>query len=361
MLRKYAELLVNYSLYIKSGETLYINTTTLAEPLVREIYALAIAKGAQVEVQFDFEGKSEAFFENASEDQLSTPPIFHKIAMEEFDAYLYIKAPYISSDYKIDSDKRNLRSESLKNINQTYFERTANGSMKRSLCQYPTENDAKLAGMTLDEYSKFIFQACKLYEPNPIEAWQKVSSDQQKYVDYLNGVKKIEYINKSSHIEFSVEGRTWINSDGKTNMPSGEVFSSPVENSVNGHIFFDYPSIYQGEEVQGIYLEVRDGIVVKWSAEKGQSLLDKLLTLPGANQFGEVAIGTNYSIQIPTKNILFDEKIGGSIHMALGQSYGQTGGLNQSSIHWDMICDMRNEGQILADGNLIYENGYFII
>lgn len=162
-------------------------------------------------------------------------------------------------------------------------------------------------------------------------------------------------------ITFSVEGRIWMNSDGQTNMPSGEVYTAPHEDNVNGTIFFDYPSIYRGHLVQGITLHVEQGEIVSWEAKTGQALLDEVFNTEGARRFGEVAIGTNYNIQKPTGNILFDEKIGGSIHMAVGQAYYQTGGKNTSPIHWDMISDMISEGEIWADGNLIYRNGKFLI
>ncbi len=361
MLKKYAQLLVNYSLYLKKSEHLYIHTSTLAEPLVKEVYRYAVKKGAHVSVQFDFEHQQEIFFEEAAEHQLKHIPPFKKMAMEGFDAYLYIRAPFSLSPNGIDPDKRKLRSEALKQMNQTYFSRTADGSMKRSLCQYPTQANADVAGMSLKDYQQFVFEACKLNSSNPQASWEKVSKEQQHIVDFLNTKNKIRYKNEQTDISFSIENRTWINSDGKTNMPSGEVFSSPVESTVQGSIYFDYPSIYMGEEVEGIRLTVKNGEVVKWEAKKGQDFLDKIMSIKGARHFGEVAIGTNYNIQQATKNILFDEKIGGTIHMALGQSYGQTGGKNQSSIHWDMICNMKQNGAIYADDELIYENGKFII
>ncbi|MDA9774263.1 aminopeptidase [Saprospiraceae bacterium] len=361
MLQKYAKLLVNYSLYLKKGEHLYISTSIIAEPLVKEVYREAIKVGAHVSVQFDFEDQQSIFYNEASNEQLNFIPPFHKMAMEKFDAYLFIRAPYSLTATDIDPEKRKIRSEALRPINKVYFDRTATGSMKRSLCQFPTEANAEVAGMTLEQYESFVFEACRLFEDDPQASWEQVSRDQQHIVDKLNKVETIRYKNNKSDISFSVKGRTWINSDGKTNMPSGEVFSSPVEDSVNGEIFFDFPSIYMGQAVEGITLTVKNGEVVKWHANVGQALLDKIMTIDGARYFGEVAIGTNYKIQRATKNILFDEKIGGSIHMALGQSYGQTGGKNQSSIHWDMICNMKVGGQIFADDILIYENGKFII
>jgi aminopeptidase len=171
----------------------------------------------------------------------------------------------------------------------------------------------------------------------------------------------VHYLGEGVDIKFSTKGRKWINSDGQTNMPSGEVYTSPVEDSVNGTIHFTFPVIYSGHEIEGITLWVKDGQVEKWEAKRGKQMLDNVFQLPGARYFGEAAIGTNYNIDRFTKNILFDEKIGGTVHMAIGQSYLQTGGKNQSPIHWDLIANMKNGGQIYADGEKIYENGLFLI
>jgi len=360
MLTKYAQLITNYSLDLKAGERLYIRTTTVAEPLVREIFREATKLGCHVMVDMEFRSKTKIFMDNASDEQLSYVDPLKKMAMETCDAYLYIRAPFnLRADKNIDKEKRKKRAAAGKVLNKIYFDRMAEGTMKRSLCQFPTQANAQEAGMSLEEYEHFVYDACKLYEDDPVAAWLEVRKSQQRIVDFLNQKSEMRYVNKHSDISFSVEGRTWINSDGMNNMPSGEVFSAPVEDSVNGHITFDYPSIYMSQEAAGIRLEVENGKVVKWSADRGQELLDQVFAIPGANYFGEVAIGTNYNIQTATKNILFDEKIGGSVHMAVGQSYGQCGGKNESSIHWDMISDMRDGGQIFADGEMIYENGKF--
>ena len=202
---------------------------------------------------------------------------------------------------------------------------------------------------------------CMLNLDNPIAAWQDLSNKQQSLVDYLNKVSKIRYVGPKTDISFSTKDRIWINSDGHYNMPSGEVFTGPVEDSVQGHIYFTYPTVYEGADVSGIYLEVDKGVITSWKADVGQEVLDRVFSIEGARQFGEVAIGTNYSIQRATKNILFDEKIGGSIHMAIGASYPETGGKNESAVHWDMIKDMKTDAQIYADDILIYENGEFKI
>lgn len=361
-LERYADLLVHYSLFIQPGERLFVRTTTLAEPLLKQVYLKALEAGATVECELSFEDQEKILMAAGKDDQLDHVSSGYKIAMEEFDALLTIRAPYLSTlEYTIDPDRRKRRANALHPYEQLYFQRLGNGSLKRSLCQFPTAYGALHAGLSLEEYSEFIQQACFVNEPDPFAKWKELSRFQQNIVDYLNHCDCIVYRHPDFEISFSVKGRKWINSDGKANMPSGEVFTSPVENSVNGEIYFNYPSIYQEQEVEGIRLKVKNGEVVEWSAKKGQDLLDRIFQLDGSRYFGEVAIGCNQNIQRPTKNILFDEKIGGTIHMAIGQSYLQTGGQNHSSIHWDMITDMRNGGEILADGKVIYRDGSFIL
>ncbi len=362
VLKKYAHLLVNYCLELQQGERVYIKSTTLAEPLIREVYRAALQVGAHPVVDLSFREKGRIFMNESDEHQLHYISPLYREAMEQFEAYLVIRAPYnLREDQNVDSAKQKIRKESTKDLINTYFKRTANKSLKRSLCQYPTQASAQEAGMSLEEYEHFVYNACHLFSENPEAEWLKVRKHQQQIVDYLNNVDQIRYQCNKTDITFSVKDRTWINSDGQNNMPSGEVFSGPVEDSVNGTVHFNYPSVYMGHEVEDIVLEVKDGVVQSWSAKKGEELLDKIFEIEGARQFGEVAIGTNYNIQTATKNILFDEKIGGTIHMAIGQSYIQTGGKNQSAIHWDMITDMKDGGRIYADDRLIYENGSFII
>ena len=361
ILKRYAHLLVHYCLELKKGQQLYIQSTLLAEGLIREIYREAIAIGAHVEVDLAFREKNNIFMKNASEDQLTYVSPIRQYILENFDAYLYVRAPYnLSEDANVDPNKRTLRSKAHGQLNQLFSERTADGSLTRSLCQFPTQANAQGAGMSLEEYQDFVYSACHLYDDDPAATWRKNRSEQQKYVNHLNSSEIIRYQGPETDITFNVKGRTWINSDGRVNMPSGEVFSGPVEDSVNGHIYFDYPSIYNGKEVSGIRFEVEHGYIKSYSAERGQEVLDEIMNISGARYFGEVAIGTNYNISRPTKNILFDEKIGGTIHMAIGQSYIQTGGQNKSVIHWDMISDM-TKGKIYTDGQLIYRDGHFLI
>ena len=362
VVQRYAQLLVEYCLEIKAGEKLYIYSTTLGEPLVREVYRFANRLGAKVVTDLSWREQSRIFYQEAKEAQLTwANPLIEQV-YQTFDAYLYIRAPFnLREEQSVDGKKRAIRNSALKPLHNIYNQRTADRSLKRCLCQYPTQAAAQEAGMSLEEYERFIFESCRLFEADPAASWLQVRNEQQQLVDYLNGTNQMEYKNAQTDLSFSVEGRTWINSDGRTNMPSGEVFSAPVEDSVNGYIHFDYPSVFRGHPVQGITLWVENGVITRWKAEIGQELLDEIFQIEGARQFGEVAIGTNYKIQQATKNILFDEKIGGTIHMAVGQSYKQTGGLNNSSIHWDMISEMKKGGQIFADGVKIYEDGVFMI
>ncbi|MEL6865768.1 MAG: aminopeptidase [Bacteroidota bacterium] len=361
-LQKYANLLVNYCLEIQPGDQLYIKTSLLAEPLVREVYRYAIRAGAYtVEIDMDFRGKNRIYYDEANEDQLQQVSPNYKKAIETFDAYLYIRAPYnLKEDQNIATEKVNIHKKAGAEISKIYFKRTATRELKRNLCQYPTDAAAQNAGMSLEEYEQFVFNACHLFDDDPIEQWLKVRSFQQQIVDVLNAKEQIRYKGDGIDIQFSTKERTWINSDGQTNMPSGEVYTSPVETSVNGVVNFSYPAVYMGNEVEDVTLWVKDGYVEKWEAKQGQAFLDRIFQMEGARRFGEAAIGTNYNIQQFTKNILFDEKIGGTIHMAIGQSYLQTGGKNQSSIHWDMIANMMDGGEIYADDEKIYESGRFL-
>ncbi|MEM8526768.1 MAG: aminopeptidase [Bacteroidota bacterium] len=363
MLEKYAQLLVDYSLELKAEEKLFIQTTLLAAPLVKEIYRLALRKGAIVETDISFEDKGNIFMQEAYNDaQLSYVSPTYRQAMEQFNAYLYIRAPFDLNTPNYSSPAKSKKRElAYRPYRKIYSERTATRDLKRSLCQFPTEASATAADMSLEEYQNFVYQACHLFADDPMEEWLKVRKQQQQVVDHLNQTTKVRYLGEGTDISFSTESRTWINSDGQTNMPSGEVYTSPVEDSVNGQIHFSLPSIYMGNRVSGVTLWVKDGYIERWEAKEGKQLLDSIFEIEGARRFGEAAIGNNFNIQQFTKNILFDEKIGGTVHMAIGQSYLQAGGKNTSSIHWDMIADMRNGGEIYADGEKIYENGDFLI
>ena len=362
ILQKYAHLLVNYCLELKPGENLLVQSTTLAEPLIKEVYREALRAGALVDVHLRFQEQGKILMEEADNKQLAHISPLYQQAMQTYKAYLHIMAPFnLREEQGANEEKVRIQRESQKDIQKLYFERTATRDLKRNLCLFPTDALAQNAGMSTEDYSRFVWQACKLEDDDPIKSWKEVGTQQQKIVDFLNKKTEIRYLGEHIDLTFRTEGRTWINSDGKTNMPSGEVYTSPEEDSVNGKVHFSFPGLYMGEEVEDVTLWVKNGYIEKWEASRGKAFLDYIFSLEGTRRFGEAAIGTNTNINRLTKNILFDEKIGGTIHLAIGQSYLQAGGKNTSSVHWDMITDMRNGGQIFADGEKVYENGQFII
>lgn len=362
IINKYAELLVDYCLEIKTGERLFIKTTTLAEPLVREVYREAIIRGADIDVEFEFREQNRLFSMHAKEEQISYVSPLYKLAMETYDAFLHIRAPFsLREKHQSNSSYSHLRQEALKPLTSKYFERIGNGSLKRTLCQYPTLAAAHEAGMSLEEYENFVFSACYLFDGDPQARWLDVRRSQQKAVDILNKATEVHYYGPNINLTFSTAGRKWINSDGRNNMPSGEIYTSPVEDSVNGEVTFTLPLLFKGELLENIHLKVKQGRIVSYNCTNGQEILDAIFAIPGARVFGEAAIGTNFNISNFTRNILFDEKIGGTVHLAVGQSYIQAGGKNTSSLHLDMITDMTTDSKITADGQEIYRNGTFVI
>ena len=271
---------------------------------------------------------------------LAASPVFERIKRLENNGYI---KKYIAL---LDAEKLNRGFIVFCNIKLKQHDRTIGNQFVSDIMKieeivecYNISGDydflMKVYAKDMKHYQDFVFNACNLFYDDPIAEWKKLSVKQQSIVDHLNKCTKVEYKGNDIDISFSTEGRIWINSDGKTNMPSGEVYTAPVEDSVNGIVRFSHPSIFMGTEVEDIRLEVKDGEVVKWDAKRGKALLDKIMDIPGARRFGEAAVGTNFNIDKFTKNILFDEKIGGTIHMGIGQSYIQTGGKNQSPIHWD--------------------------
>lgn len=362
ILSKYADVLCDYSLKLKDGDKLLIRSTTLGENLVRAVYKKALICGAYPDIEISIEGIERLKYDWANDKQLKYTSGLNKYTMENYDCLLHIDADYNLKELEsVAPAKKQLKSESRKEIIEIFTKRAAAGELRWTICQYPVLSCAQESSMSLSEYENFIYNACGLFEESPIKYWQNVYEKQEILVNKLNNYKTFRFLGEGIDVSFSTKNRTWINSCGVHNMPSGEVFTSPVENSVNGFVTFTYPGIYMGSEVEGIEFEIKDGEIIKWNAKKGKSLLDSLMSIEGAKRFGEIAVGTNYNIKKFTKNILFDEKIGGTIHMAIGNSYPETGGQNKCSIHWDLIADMHNNSKIFADDKVIYENGKFII
>jgi aminopeptidase len=362
-IEKLADLLVNYSVAVRPGDKVAIQGDSAAEPLLKAIYVKVLKAGGNPFFVISPDGVNELFYRYASDDQLKhvAPPT--KLIMETYDVRISIGAETNTKELSgIDPAKIVMRQQARSAIMKTYLERAARGELRWTYALYPTNAYAQDSDMSLAEYEDFLYSACLGDINDPIGYWKNFSAWQQKIVEWLKGKKQIHITAPGTDLHLSVEGRTFVNCDGHENMPDGEVFTGPVEDSINGHVLFSYPSIENGREVSGIRLWFEHGRVVKATAEKNQDfLLQTLDTDPGARGVGEFAFGTSRGINRFTRQILFDEKINGSFHMALGASYPETGGKNESAIHWDMICDMREGGKVTVDDQLMYQDGKFII
>lgn len=358
-----AKILVHYSIDVKPNDWVVITTSVDAFPLAKEVLRYVLRAGGNPSILLDSDDLREVILKESSDDQLQWISPIENLMYKDIDAIIRLRAPQNTRTLTgIDPQKQRLHKIARRELMETYMRRSAEGSLRWVITVHPCRALAQEADMSLEEYENFVFAATFADQEDPIGAWQKVHDDQQRLVDWLDGKKEVVVRGPNSDLSLSIDGRVFINSDGKRNMPSGEIFTGPVEDSVNGWVRFTYPAITEGREVEGVRLEFEHGKVVKATAEKNEEyLLTMLDSDEGARYLGEFAIGTNYGIKQFTKSILFDEKIGGSIHMAVGAGYPETGSKNKSSIHWDFICDMRDDSEILVDGQLFYKNGQFQI
>lgn len=358
---KLAGVLVNYCLDMQKGDLFQINCTPLATPLVTEVYREAIRKGAHPFLRVGVAGINEIFFKEAKKHQLSHVSPIATFTMENIDKLLSIRAAANTRSLaNVDPQRQALARTASKDIFETFMTRSAAKELMWCGTQFPCHASAQDAEMSLSEYEDFVLKACLVHKKDPVAAWRSVRRKQAKLCRMLDQRKTLRIVSKGTDVSMRIEGRKWINSDGKHNMPSGEIFTSPIEDSVEGKVSFSFPGCYGGKEAHGVVIRFKKGKAVKASASKGDDFLNASLDSDeGARFVGEIAIGTNDAIQKFTKNTLFDEKIGGTIHMALGASYPDTGGQNKSSIHWDMVNDMREGGTIYADGKIIYRDGEF--
>jgi aminopeptidase len=355
-----AEVIARYSLSLKPGEPVLVLTSVPALPLAREFYRQALAAGALPLVRTLHPEFDELLYRFGSDEQLRFVPAADRLDLETARARLVIRGDEnLATLAAAAPDRLAVARQARKPLMDVFMERKGRGELKTCLTQYPTCASAQEAGMSLDAYADFVFSACFCDRPDPIAAWQQLSAEQQRRVDFLNTVRHIRIEGPGTDLSLSVAGRRWVNSDGRANFPSGEVFTGPVEDSAEGRIAFDVPTFFAGRAVESIELEFRGGRVVAARAARGEELLGPALDTDERSRYlGELAFGLNCGITRPTHNILFDEKIGGTIHLAVGAGYPETGSVNRSGIHWDMVKDMR-QGRVHADGKVVYENGRF--
>ncbi|AFH42777.1 aminopeptidase [Fervidicoccus fontis] len=358
---KFALLLVDYCIGVKRLSEIQVSGTINAMPLINELFKKIVDRGGYPRIVITNEELSEYFYRYASKELLEYVSPIDKYVMENINGLIRILAPSHSKHLiGVDPERIKIATLAGKVISDIMLKRDAMGTLKWTITVYPTNAMAQEAGFSPIEWKNFVYSALKLYSSDPIEEWKKQALMQEKITKLLNKVDELLVLSDDTELFMKFAGRTWISDDGKNNMPGGEVFSAPIEDSIEGYITFTYPAIWKGVEVENVKLKFKSGTIIEANASKGEDFLKKMIsTDEGSKRVGEFAFGLNYDITRFTKEILFDEKIGGTIHMALGAAYLQTGGKNTSSIHWDIVKDMR-KGIIKADKEKIYENGRFI-
>lgn len=360
---KLAKLITEHSLKLKKDDIVVLKAETSAEPLIKAFYKQILKMQAHPVLRLHLPESMEYLAKYGNDDQLNFLPDFEIEQTKAMTAYIYIDSE-INTKSLTNTDANKIAQIKKKSLplREIMNKREEEGIFRWSLCPYPNYSMAQEAEMSLDEYKNFVYEACKLNEDNPVEAWKKVEENQESIRKLLEGTKTLHIKGLNTDLKLNVEGRSWENCCGYRNMPDGEVFTSPVENSANGTMFFDIPTTFNGVEAKNVFLRFENGKVVEAKAEKGQDFLHKMLDIDdGAKFVGEIAFGLNDNIQIPTKNILFDEKIGRSMHLAIGSSYESVGGKNKSALHWDLIKDMKNGSTVYADDKLIYKDGKHLL
>lgn len=363
-IKKMANVMLNYSTKSQAGETILLYATSpVAEPMIQELYQEALQIGAYAFPYISLRDEAALALEATDNLELlaTVNPMLETMYLKS-DVVIYLAAeenPRGMMDYPF--EKTHALAQRGSKLRDAMIRRTGKGDLRRCSAFYPTNGYAMRAGMSLLQYENFFNQGCKLHLADPIGAWKEMARQQQVWVDYLKDKKVLHVRGKHVDLKMSIAGRKFINSSGRANFPDGEIFTCPVEDSVSGWVRYTFPAYYGANEVDGVELEFEQGLVVSAKAEKNQNYLTSMLaTDDGAKRLGEFAFGTNYDIQRFSGSIVFDEKIGGTMHTALGMAYRQTGGENTSNIHWDMICDLRTDSEALADGELFYKNGNFI-
>ncbi len=357
-----AEILVTHSARIKPGDRVAIEATIAAEPLIRALYKEILRKGGFPYLLLKIPEQDKELFSHGNNEQVAHVDQLRYYVYQNFESRFRI---YSLTNPKqlvgFPLEKQSLFQKSGAPILKTQLERGETDEFKWVTTLFPTEAYAKEAGMSLNEFEDFVYSACFADVENPIERWKQVEQEQNEALDLFQGHDQIQLRGPNIDLDLSVKNRTFINCFGTSNMPDGEIFTGPVEDSLNGWVRYSYPAIHEGVMIRGVELTFENGKVVKATAEEQEDYLLQLLdTDPGSRYVGEFAVGTNTRIQQFTGNILFDEKIGGTIHLAIGAGYPETGSKNISALHWDMICDMREDSSITVDGEVVFQDGQFI-
>ena len=361
-LGRLAGVLVDYSTRVRKGDLVSIDTASAAAPLVREIWARVLAAGGHPHLRLDVDGVPELLLREGSDDQLSWVSPLRRAEVVRADVRIAIEADVNTrANTGVDPERQALAERARDPLRRIHFERVSNGELRSVVTLYPTQAAAQDADMSLSEYEDFVFKAGLLDRDDPSAEWEVLGRLYAQLASRLGERREIRVVGEGTDLTLDVEGRTWVPCDGRENFPDGEVFTGPVETEVDGTIRFTYPSSYAGRRIGGIELEFRAGEVVRAEADEGAAFLREMIALDdGARRVGEFAFGLNDAVTEFTGHTLFDEKIGGTVHLALGSSYPESGGQVQSALHWDLVCDLRQGSEVYADGELVCRDGRFL-
>jgi aminopeptidase len=358
-----ARVLVRYSTKLKEGDTCAIRGATAGEPLIAAVYEEALRAGANPTVAMSYTGQAAAYFGNASDTQLDWVSPVARWEAEECDANIVIGAETNTRELsQVPPERQARRRAATRDLMETTMKRSAEGNFRWVYTLFPTAAYASDAEMSLAEFEDFYYGACFADQEDPVEAWRRAAEEWQRLADWIEGHEEVHVRAPGTDITLGISGRKFIAADGEHNMPDGEFFTAPVEDSVEGEVSFDLPAMVGGREVVGARLRFEGGKAVGASAERGEDYLVSLLdTDEGSRTLGELGIGTNFGIDRGTRDVLLDEKIGGTVHMAVGASYPECGGKNESAVHTDLVCDLRLGGRIEVDGQPFQEDGRFLV
>jgi len=365
-LEKMAQIMVRYSTEVRKGDRVIIRGFPLeanAAPLIREIVREVLQAGGHPHIDIDVPGVTEILLNEASDEQLHYVDPLYKTMIDTFDVDIRLSsATNTKRMMNVNMESLGKKQKAYAELSDTWMQRSASGDLRWVVARYPTNAYAQDADMSLAEYTQFLFTTTYADRDDPIAAYEEIRDGQEKLVRWIEGKDRVQLKGPNVDLEFSVKGRKFINCCGHRNLPDGEIFTGPVEESLNGWVRFSYPTAHRGIEVAGVEFQFEDGEITTFNASKGEEVLAAMFKGDPATRYvGEFGIGTNRDIALLTKDMLFDEKTWGTIHLALGAGYPETGSKNRSPVHWDMLCDMRDGGQIHVDGELFYEGGEFQI
>jgi aminopeptidase len=358
-----AKILVGYSTRVRAGETVSIDGEVGAEPLLRAVYEEVLKAGAHPILNVSLDGLAAVYYEHANDEQLTWISPFAKWMAENADVRIGIGASANTRELSaVPPERQTRRQTATGELLARMMDRSAAGDFRWCYTLYPTNAYASEAEMSLRDYEDFYFGACLADDPDPLTAWKRASEETVRLAEWIDGHEEVRVTAPGTDIKLGIARRKFIPCVGDHNMPDGEFFTGPVEDSVEGEVTFHLPAVIAGREVSGVRLRFDSGKVVDASAERGEEFLVQLLdTDDGARRLGELGIGTNYAIDRGTLEVLLDEKIGGTVHMAVGRSYPESGGVNESAVHTDLVCDLRRGGKIEVDGQDFQVDGKFVV